>query len=86
MQHTITGSQLIGYSESAEGPETFTSRNPDTGAKIPWDFHEATAEEAARAVQLAAARASVGGRTCRWWAPMEQGEATADAGVPAGNA
>lgn len=54
MQNSITGTQLIGYSESAEGRDTFTSRNPDTGAKNPWKFHEATAKEADRAVQLAA--------------------------------
>ena len=53
MQHSITGFQLIGFSESAEGNETFTSANPKDGSIPTWTFHEVTSREVDQAMDLA---------------------------------
>lgn len=50
----LHGQQLIGNEASAEGPDTFHGMNPATGAQLPTAFHEATAGEIDRAMQLAA--------------------------------
>lgn len=55
MQHSISGGQLIGFSESRAGQSHFSSHNPDTGEPNPWTFKEATAEEIQQAMQKAAA-------------------------------
>lgn len=51
----ITGHQLIGFSESAEGRKTFKATNPATLKELEIDFHEASAEEVNIAVKKAAA-------------------------------
>ncbi|MBO9154695.1 aldehyde dehydrogenase (NADP(+)) [Chitinophaga sp. GCM10012297] len=53
------GSQLIGYSSSAEGKQTFQAFNPLTQEWLPQSFREATIEEIDRAVTLAAAAFSI---------------------------
>ncbi|MCO5725390.1 aldehyde dehydrogenase (NADP(+)) [Robiginitalea marina] len=53
MQEPITGEQLIGFSSSARGSDTFRTHNPKTGAPTPWSFREATREEAELAMALA---------------------------------
>ncbi len=50
----MTGSQLIGDSESAAGAETFRALNPVTGEALDPPFHEATAAEVDAALRLAA--------------------------------
>ena len=54
MQKSITGFQLIGFSESAQGEETFTSSNPKDGNIPTWTFYEATSSEVDHAMALAA--------------------------------
>ena len=54
MQNPITGHQLLGFSESAEGVGTFRTLNPETDAPNPWKFHEATEGEIEKAMALAA--------------------------------
>lgn len=48
------GQQIPGVSTSAEGGETFCAKNPATGEDLPKPFHEATAAEIDRALNLAA--------------------------------
>lgn len=50
----ITGEQLIGNSTSREGSRTFTGVNPETGSTLEPTFVDATADEIARALDLAA--------------------------------
>ncbi|UCE69810.1 MAG: aldehyde dehydrogenase (NADP(+)) [Flavobacteriaceae bacterium] len=54
MQHPITGAQLIGYTESSLGAETFSTTNPRDGKHTPWSFRETTKEELQKAVEMAA--------------------------------
>lgn len=49
----LTGHQLLGASTSAEGSTTFTAKNPAGGVELPTAFHEATAAEIDKALQLA---------------------------------
>jgi NADP-dependent aldehyde dehydrogenase len=53
MQNPITGRQLIGFSESAEGAATFHTFDPQTDAPTPWAFHEASEKEIEKAMALA---------------------------------
>jgi 2,5-dioxopentanoate dehydrogenase len=55
METIIEGKQIIGFSESAEGTETFHSVDPATGKSLGFVFRKATFEEA----DLAAHRAAV---------------------------
>ena len=55
MQKPITGAQLIGFSESTSGTETFRTTDPKTGVSTPWYFHEASKTEIDQAMRLAAA-------------------------------
>ncbi|MDF2378149.1 MAG: aldehyde dehydrogenase (NADP(+)) [Verrucomicrobiales bacterium] len=50
---TLTGKQLIGYSESADSKTTFQGMNPATGKPLEPPFHEATETEIDRAVTIA---------------------------------
>lgn len=50
----ITGAQLIGNTEFTAGTVTFKSVNPQTGSENAWSFHEATASEINRAMELSA--------------------------------
>lgn len=50
----IAGSQIIGYSHSGSGSESFSSFNPATGQTIPFQFLKATTQE----VNLAAEKAA----------------------------
>ncbi len=59
MQYPITGTQILGYSESATGNNTFQTLNPQTNAPTPWKFSEATQTEIDRAMELAAGAFSV---------------------------
>ncbi len=54
MQNPITGEQIIGYSASSQGQETFRTSDPRDGKPTPWEFREATREETGRAAKLAA--------------------------------
>lgn len=54
MQLQITGSQLIGFSESTEGTERFNSINPKDGSSNPWTFSEAVDSDINLAAELAA--------------------------------
>jgi len=49
----ITGHQLIGFSESAEGRKTFKAIDPTTLKELEVDFHEASSEEVNAAVKKA---------------------------------
>ncbi len=49
----LTGTQLIGDTESANGTAKFFAVNPKTGKDLPTVFYEATAKEVNQAVQLA---------------------------------
>lgn len=51
----LTGSQYIGYTTSAQSGSTFQAANPSTGELLPTSYHEATAAEIDRALELAAA-------------------------------
>lgn len=53
MQYPITGRQLLGFSESALGKNTFQTINPQTGFPTPWEFHEATDSEVHTAMEMA---------------------------------
>ncbi|WP_088342028.1 aldehyde dehydrogenase (NADP(+)) [Robiginitalea sediminis] len=53
MQYPISGGQIIGFSESRSGSQTFQSTNPATGSLNEWHFLEATPQEADRAMQMA---------------------------------
>jgi NADP-dependent aldehyde dehydrogenase len=53
MQYPITGRQLLGFSESALGKNTFQTMNPQTGFPTPWEFHEATDSEVHTAMEMA---------------------------------
>ena len=53
MQHPITGTQLIGYTESSQGRETFHTTDPRDGKPTPWSFRETTNEELQKAVEMA---------------------------------
>lgn len=53
MQPTISGKQLIGYSESATGKESFRSTDPKTGESTTWIISEADNSEIDRAANLA---------------------------------
>ena len=53
MQYPITGHQLLGFSESSLGKNTFETFNPQTGAPTPWKFCEATDSEVHMAMELA---------------------------------
>ena len=50
----LHGNNLIGNGLSAQSGDTFHGRNPVTGEDLPTAFHEATASEIDRALQLAA--------------------------------
>ena len=50
----LHGLNIIGYSASAQGTETFAAFNPATGSVIETAFHIATEAEVSRAVELAA--------------------------------
>ncbi|WP_420387065.1 aldehyde dehydrogenase (NADP(+)) [Roseivirga sp.] len=51
----ITGHQLIGFSTSAQGTETFQAANPAQASKLEVNFHEATSNEVHEAVEKAQA-------------------------------
>ena len=53
MQEPITGAQLIGFSESSMGKETFHTTDPRSGDATSWHFHEATEAEIEMAMQMA---------------------------------
>ncbi|MGB5507744.1 aldehyde dehydrogenase (NADP(+)) [Robiginitalea sp.] len=53
MQYTITGHQLLGFSESALGKNRYQTFNPQTGTATPWKFCEATDSEVHTAMELA---------------------------------
>ena len=53
MQHPITGAQLIGYTESSQGRETFHTTDPRDGKPTPWSFRDTTNEELQKAVEMA---------------------------------
>ena len=53
MQYPITGHQLLGFSGSALGKNTFQTFNPQTGSPTPWKFCEATDSEVHTAMELA---------------------------------
>lgn len=64
MSEPLTGRNLIGYSESAEGDETYQGVEVATNRPMPTRFHEATEGEVDRALELAD-RAFTAYRQCR---------------------
>ncbi len=49
----INGKNHIGYTQSAQGENTYQTLNPKTNTPNPWQFHEATNQEIDSAVQKA---------------------------------
>lgn len=49
----LHGKNILGSLLSDEGTQRFEARNPATGEKLPTPFHEATTEEADRALEMA---------------------------------
>lgn len=54
MTTTLNGQQRLGSQQSASSTDTFTSQNPASGKTLPTHYHEASAAEIDRALELAA--------------------------------